>query len=484
MHELIFNEYRSIKRGVGVRRRFKSLIRMAYFNAYWLEDFEAETLGSSVFKNIRVITGRKKADSLISIQQKAILNKREEDRTEAEKRYLSVVFGGMRCFKKYPEEARMELAAVAQFSYFPPKRYVLRENDPPYAWYYILSGRVSITKLEDGLDNEIEKEVRVFVQGYTFGELSLLHNTTRSRSIVTLTHCEFMMIEKNAFNAIIRKDVMLRYNIITGYVKKLPYFDSYDQKNLIEACLVAKVKEFEHDELILGDDVGFAQYTYFIVKGKVKIIQHLMFTTECNKSRGKNKYKLYDPFSDPENQYFVKKLDKTEMTSEALDTEYGTREYPWETQPPVVDYFQLEMVKQLPENVHASFIKIYTVDESGCFNVGENLKHRFVIAETTTNCICLLLPRYWLYKRNTAYIWSRLVEHFNLKIPNAQTVLDEYVNKRKWELRKRKLMKTILTGSNLLNTNSMKNVPYSLRMKEDLSLYKESFSDTTAPCYR
>lgn len=316
----------------------------------------------------------------------------------------------------------------------------------------------------------------MLIVGYSFGEFSMLHGTPRLRSVVSATHCEFLIIEKTLFNAIIGKTVMHHYNIITNYVKDLPYFNSFDQKEMIETCLVAKVKEYDHDELVLGDDVGYSQYTYFVMKGKMRIIHHLMFTVKWDKVSKTNKFKLYDPFSDTEINYFAKKLDTADSRVEALDDEFGAKEFPWDTPPPVTDYFQLEMVKKVPANVHTSFIKIYTINEQGCFNLGEDLRNRFVIAESSSTTVCLLLPRAWLYKRNIAYIWSRLVSHFNLKIPNDQMILNEYIKRRQWELNKRKLTKKILTGSHLLNSNTMSNVPYSLRMKEDLSLYKDAYS--------
>ncbi|XP_044745465.1 uncharacterized protein LOC123307284 [Coccinella septempunctata] len=482
------NEDRTVRRAVRVRRRIKSLIRLAFFNAYWLEEYDPDALSSSVLKNVRVITTRKKIDSLINLQQKAILNKREEHRTESERRYLSVVLGGMRCFKRYPEKTRRHLARVGQFAYYPPGRTILREGDPPFAWYYILAGKVGVMQMKHTVDGLKVVEVESYYKGYTFGEFSMLHGTARNRSIVTTAHCEFLTIEKDAFNAIIRRTVMHHYNIITNYVKKLPYFQSFDQKELIEACLVAKVKEYEHDELVLGDDVGYPHYAYFVIRGNVRIIHHLMFTVQWDKVLKRNRYKLYDPFSDPKNDYFVKKLDKTDFAIKALDDEFSAKEYPWETHPPATDYFQLEMVKSLPPEIHTSFIKIYTVNELGCFNIGENLRNRFVIAEASpSTTICLLLPNYWLYKRNIAYIWSRLVSHFNLKIPNAQRILNEYVQRRQWEVKKRKLVKKILTGSHLLNSNTMHNVPYSLRMKEDLTLYKDAystFSTIRGACHR
>ncbi|XP_045461309.1 uncharacterized protein LOC123671481 [Harmonia axyridis] len=468
------DEY-GLKRSVRARRMIKSLIRLAFFNKHWLEDYEVDIFTATVFKNVRVLTTRKKIDSLINRQQKAILNKLEEHRTESEQHYLSVVLGGMRCFKRYPEKTRMQLAAVANFAYFPPNRLILQEGDPPYGWYYILAGKVSVKKLKHTIDGLKQKEVSTYVKGYTFGEVSLLHNTPRNETITSVTHCEFLIIKKAAFNTIIRKTVMRHYNLITSYMKGLPYFDTSDPNEIIEACLVAKVKEYEHDELILGDDVGYSQYTYFVVEGKVKIIHHLMFLAPWDKKLKKYKYELYDPFSDPQNKYFVKKLETMDMGLEGLDEEFSSKEYPWDTPAPTVDYFQLEMVKSLPDDIHTCFIRIYTVSKLGCFNLGENLRHRFTVSDAPKT-VCLLLPRYWLYKRNISYIWSRLVKHFNLKIPNAQIILDQYVQKRQWELKKRKLVKNILTGSNLLNSNTMSNVPYSLRLKDDLSLYKDAYS--------
>ncbi|KAK9869220.1 hypothetical protein WA026_002970 [Henosepilachna vigintioctopunctata] len=467
-------EERQIRRVVKIRRIFKSCIRLAYFNAYWLMDEGWRDSGPSFMKNIRVLVIKKKSRSLVTFQQKAILNKPEEDRTEEERRYLSNVFEGMRCFKRYPEETRRRLAAVAAFAYFPPKRYVLRTGDPPYGWYYILDGKVSIRrKGETGV-----KEIQIYEKGYTFGEIDLLYDKPRSRSVITLTHCEFLVIQKEHFDSIIKDTVMRHYSIITSHMKQLPYFDQYSDEDYLEACLVGKVKEFEHDELVLGDDVGYSQFTYFIVKGNINIIHHLMFKTAWNEKRQKYDYKIYDPFEDPKNPYFVKKLDSVEVPDTGMDKEKDVK-YVWDTPPPVVDYFQMEMVKKLPDDIHTCFVRIYKLTETACFNIGEHLKHRFAVAETISNCVCLLLPRNWLYKRNTSFFWSRLTEFLNKRIPSDKLILCEYVRMRKWEIEKKEMISKLLSKSNRPQCNSIHNVPYSLRLRSNIA-YNEQPCPTSS----
>ncbi len=87
---------------------------------------------------------------------------------------------------------------------------VLREGDPSDSLYVILAGSVRVYR-EDDRSNVIE--IDMLGEGHFFGELALLDSGPRSASIATLTWCDFLVVDKHLFAALIHESppkVLLR----------------------------------------------------------------------------------------------------------------------------------------------------------------------------------------------------------------------------------------------------------------------------------
>lgn len=63
---------------------------------------------------------------------------------------------------------------------------------------------------------------------------------------------------------------------------------------LREGCIVARIKSFERNEIILGDGHGIANYVYFILSGRCQMIESLRVIVK--KHLSKKFYTLYDPY--------------------------------------------------------------------------------------------------------------------------------------------------------------------------------------------
>lgn len=60
-----------------------------------------------------------------------------------------------------------------------------------------------------------------------------------------------------------------------------------------EFCINAKMKAYSMDQTILGDGIGMPGSVYFVLKGKVRVIENLVVTTTM--VSGVKKYKLHKP---------------------------------------------------------------------------------------------------------------------------------------------------------------------------------------------
>ncbi len=79
---------------------------------------------------------------------------------------------------------------------------VFHEGDASDSLYLILVGRVRVYR-EDDRGNVIELDV--LSEGSFFGELALLDRGSRSASITTLTWCDFLVVDKHLFAALIHE---------------------------------------------------------------------------------------------------------------------------------------------------------------------------------------------------------------------------------------------------------------------------------------
>ena len=77
-----------------------------------------------------------------------------------------------------------------------PNEIIIKQNDIGDLFYIILSGEC-IVKKKDENNNEIE--VGKLKEGQYFGELALIYDKPRAASIISLTQCELVALDKNQF---------------------------------------------------------------------------------------------------------------------------------------------------------------------------------------------------------------------------------------------------------------------------------------------
>lgn len=102
------------------------------------------------------------------------------------------------------------------------------------------------------------------------------------------------------------------------------------------------------------------------------------------------------------------------------------------------------------------------------FNLGENLKHRRIVALTPVEC--MLIPKYWIYERNIGNVWSKVVQYLNSHIPTTPKLFKQFLAQRKWMSYRKRLVKDILMQRGVYTGNSIHNVPYSIRLIDDIDM--------------
>lgn len=80
-------------------------------------------------------------------------------------------------------------------------------------------------------------------------------------------------------------------------MSRFTYFDDYDDVSKRECCILSKMKYFEKDATIIGDNKGMVHYIHFILKGQAAVIEHLMLARSFGKY-GTTQYKMYERVED------------------------------------------------------------------------------------------------------------------------------------------------------------------------------------------
>ncbi|KAK9694811.1 Cyclic nucleotide-binding domain [Popillia japonica] len=380
---------------IRARRRFKAIVRLVIANRRWLEDDQDEQLSGNVKRNVQLLTRKRAKKGLLTLQQKAILCKPAESRTEREKILLNRIIGGLKCFRKYPEHVKMQLAGVTYFMYFGPNRMIVRQSHEAHALYFILTGEVavSITTYDPVIKEKVTITVGSMLPGSMFGEVSLLHDIPRTATITTVTPCELLCLKKADFDIVLKASVKEQWNEIQKAMSRFEYFDGWDEVAVRECCIYSKIKPYVRDQAILGDGQGIRSSVYFVLKGQCKIIEHLLVTKSFD-GRGRRHYSIYEP----EGHAYIKEESHTVLSTMSkscvnLPTEPRRSIFPAELMDSITsmtsrkscapsmtrrktDVYDKERGSSVPRAT-----KVCILSERACFGLGENMR-RSIIAET------------------------------------------------------------------------------------------------------
>lgn len=81
----------------------------------------------------------------LPVEAKRILQKPQNLRTRKEIHYLQIVLRRIRAFSEYPNDMQLKLCRVGWFEAYDPRRAIVRQNQPPQSFYFILCGTVLVT---------------------------------------------------------------------------------------------------------------------------------------------------------------------------------------------------------------------------------------------------------------------------------------------------------------------------------------------------
>uniref|UniRef100_A0A1A9WPS4 Cyclic nucleotide-binding domain-containing protein n=1 Tax=Glossina brevipalpis TaxID=37001 RepID=A0A1A9WPS4_9MUSC len=259
------------------RLRFKNLIHSVAWNRIWLMDTGDQKLSLNAKKNITLLVRPPRKIGLLTLMEKSLIRIHYSLRSVEERKRLVTLVGKLNCFSKISPKTRARLCKVIKFMVIGEKRMLIREGDPATLVYFVLTGEVEVSKQHyNNLSGRWVNQIMMIVgPGECIGDTELIERCARTQTYITTSIVELLVVFEDDFNEILRDEMTKQWMERKTALLALDYFKFLSKEQLIAACKVSSLKEFNPLETIHHEDKGLAGYTYFVVSGECMILQCL-----------------------------------------------------------------------------------------------------------------------------------------------------------------------------------------------------------------
>ena len=207
---------------------------------------------------------------------KDILKKDQSSRKSEDIKLLSSIISDIKFFdslKKYKQILR-ECSMYLTYEFIPKNRWVFKEGDFGEKFYILVKGEASVQISVRERLKTVQKEILVYKDGSSFGELALTDKKPRAASVYTKSDCHFAVLDKFNYNRILSSLLATQRNELIEFLKKQSYF-----KHLTKLSLLKLSYCFEEKELRKGDvlyrEKDPIELIYCIREGEVKLSRNI-----------------------------------------------------------------------------------------------------------------------------------------------------------------------------------------------------------------
>jgi small-conductance mechanosensitive channel/CRP-like cAMP-binding protein len=177
----------------------------SYAVRYWLTDLAVDDPTSSVVRT-RIYFALTRANIALSIPAHALFLEEEQERA-ARKQTRKIERGvnalkQVELFQSLTDEERRELAAHLRTAPF-VRGEVMTKQGAEAHWLYIMTK--GDAEVRFSLDGKLNEHVATLHPGDFFGERGMMTGERRSADVIALTDVECYRLDKESFNAILRK---------------------------------------------------------------------------------------------------------------------------------------------------------------------------------------------------------------------------------------------------------------------------------------
>eukprot|EP00730_Choanoeca_flexa_P013916 TRINITY_DN5874_c0_g1_i1.p1 TRINITY_DN5874_c0_g1~~TRINITY_DN5874_c0_g1_i1.p1 ORF type:complete len:393 (+),score=60.28 TRINITY_DN5874_c0_g1_i1:88-1266(+) len=204
---------------------------------------------------------------------KIILRKPAHLRTPEELRTLIFLVHRLKCFDKYAHIDRKDLARILHYECFPAGRTLLEQGHPGMAFYFIVSGALSVV-LSDGDDERLVNEMG---PGDSFGELALLDpSNTRTATIRVTKAAELLRVDRSEFDTVLKKSLDYEWQVKFNGLKRHQLFQDWNDAEIRSALNNTRKNNFKPGEVIFdGKEEHDVEYAVLQIEGLTRLVRRL-----------------------------------------------------------------------------------------------------------------------------------------------------------------------------------------------------------------
>ncbi|XP_054081948.1 uncharacterized protein LOC105220438 isoform X2 [Zeugodacus cucurbitae] len=285
--------------------RFKQLARSALLNQQWLSNL-IDQHGTQI--------------PLYRPKEKNLLHKYRDLRSNSERLALVNLMAHLIVFSQIPPKLRARLAPYAYFIIIGPKRKILEQGREPLCVYFVLTGDINVTtKIWNSIKKKyIEKLEYISGPGEWLGDIDFLENRNRQHTFTSKSEVELLALDRDDFERILMPYVKKAWEDKKSALRYLEYFNFFTKEQLVSACQLATLQQFEPYETIYNEDKGLETFVYFVLSGTCIVLQCLemkVHTYSSYRRFTKRKWKNFELVDIVKSEEIFKNLSLAEIRS-------------------------------------------------------------------------------------------------------------------------------------------------------------------------
>ncbi|XP_017855997.1 PREDICTED: uncharacterized protein LOC108608895 [Drosophila arizonae] len=308
-----------LQKRLFLKYKLKKVVREVIMNSQWLDENQDDhKMSSNVKKNIAFMMRTKRKFGVLTLSEKSLIRTPHHLRTVSDRKKLCILFAGFRCFLSVPAKQRVRVIPVVKFLSVSPGRIIIRKGDKPFLIYFIVAGEIGMPKRNI---SEVEDQF-MFGPGDCIGDIGMFEDGPRFQTCIAASQCELLVLLDNDFNSILKPYMQKVWNDKKRALKALDYFDFFSDDQILKACKLCTLKQYNPLDTIYSHDRGTLTNVHFVLSGECLILQCLNMKVVVN--NGKKMYHLVDtsdggPIYVPSEQSIRSRLVKNSSMFDALD---------------------------------------------------------------------------------------------------------------------------------------------------------------------
>lgn len=207
---------------------------------------------------------------------KDILNKPQDQRDPQDLKKISAVISNIKFFQSLKENQSIfkECCMYLTYEHFNTGEFIFSEGEVGDKFYIIIKGQAGVWVKVKEKETFVKKEVLVYNDGGSFGELALVDQKPRAASIIAKSECHVAVLDKSNYNRILSSVMKKKRAELVEFLQKQALFQKWTKGSLLKLSYCFEEKTFNKGKVLFveGQKVDFL---YLIREGEVKISRNI-----------------------------------------------------------------------------------------------------------------------------------------------------------------------------------------------------------------